>query len=204
MNPRPLGYEPNELPDCSTSRYKMLAENETIIQMLMQKFIIIKRILIFCCLSLFSYQTFSQTNTAQLLSLMESTKAGTTIDLAIQVQLKKGWHTYWENPGDIGQPMEIQWNLPPSLKITELNWPRPQRIRSGKWNSFGYKKDFLLLTKLKIPSSYKEKSIPIQAQVQWLVCKKVCVPLQKTLKRSIPISKKAKNQSTNQKVIHKR
>ena len=26
--------------------------------------------------------------------------------------LEKGWHIYWVNPGDSGEPPKIQWQLP--------------------------------------------------------------------------------------------
>ena len=88
--------------------------------------------------------------------------------------------------------MKIQWELPREITIEPLKWPRPQRIRLGKWNHFGYKKNTLILTRLNIPRSYDKKELPVQAHVTWLVCKNVCVPIERKLSLSIPVSKYAK------------
>ena len=131
-------------------------------------------------------------SSAHLFSLMKTAKPHSKIDIGIEIKIKKGWHTYWKNPGDIGFPMKVQWELPREIKVEPFKWPRPQRIRLGKWNHFGYKKNILVLTRLTIPRSYDKKQLPIQARVVWLVCKNVCRPFEQKLSLNIPISKYAK------------
>ena len=38
--------------------------------------------------------------------------AGDIIFIAIEQDIAPGWHTYWVNPGDSGEPLRIKWDLP--------------------------------------------------------------------------------------------
>ena len=33
-------------------------------------------------------------------------------DAGLYFKLEPGWHIYWKNPGDAGEPPHIQWTLP--------------------------------------------------------------------------------------------
>ena len=197
MNLRPPGYEPDELPDCSTSPCYL---KPTGICMSIKFFHTLFKKLFF---SSYSYSFFfillplnvtalNSPSSAHLFSLMKAIKPHSKIDIGIEIKIKKGWHTYWKNPGDMGFPMKVQWELPREIKVEPLKWPRPQRIRFEKWDHFGYKKNILILTRLNVPSSYGKKNLPIQAHVTWLVCKKVCVPMEQKLSLNIPTSQYAK------------
>jgi DsbC/DsbD-like thiol-disulfide interchange protein len=37
---------------------------------------------------------------------------GQSVDLAIVMHTRPGWHGYWLNPGDAGLPMRAEWSLP--------------------------------------------------------------------------------------------
>lgn len=149
----------------------------------------------------FSLCVFAQPSTARLLSLMKTIKPHSIIDVGIQIKLKKGWHTYWENPGDAGYPMEVQWTLPSSIKPSPLYWPRPLRLRFGGQTYFGYKKDVLILSKITVPAHYKKKILPIQVYAKWLVCKNVCIPVEKTLVLKLPVSQKGLINAKNKKIF---
>src|SRR6202008_4875130 len=62
-----------------------------------------------------------------------------------------GWHTYWRNPGDSGEPTRIEWRLPPGFAAGDIEWPVPVRIPVGPLMNFGYKGEVLLLTRLLPP-----------------------------------------------------
>ena len=38
---------------------------------------------------------------------------GQEVELALVMTPEEGWHGYWENPGDAGKPMSVEWRLPP-------------------------------------------------------------------------------------------
>ena len=124
-------------------------------------------------------------------SLPESRAKDFKIPIGLYVFLKKGWHSYWKNPGEVGKSLSVKWRLPKGAKIESLSWPDPERFFTGKMLNFGYKKSFLLHTKLYLP---QEETI--SADVEWLICnKKVCVPLKQTVKLSFDQSSQIKTDS---------
>ena len=50
---------------------------------------------------------------------------------------EKGWHTYWEHPGDVGVPPRIKWSLPDGIRAGELLYSPPQRVKMGKVGAHG-------------------------------------------------------------------
>ena len=43
--------------------------------------------------------------------------------LTIEISMDKGWHTYWINPGDSGDPAEFEWELPEGFQMSGPIWP---------------------------------------------------------------------------------
>ena len=153
------------------------------------------------------------------------------IPIGIYIHLKKGWHSYWKQPGESGKALTVKWQLPSEWKVDELKWPLPERfttavIPSFKLKpdkptaskaliSFGYKQSFLLQTVLylhKDNNSHKwkqyfikrkNKSIDISAQVSWLICKNVCIPMSQNLQFSWPLTRTATTNTYWKKIFTK-
>ena len=49
---------------------------------------------------------------AELIAARDAAEPGRPLLLALRLRAKRGWHTYWRNPGDSGQPTSIEWKLP--------------------------------------------------------------------------------------------
>ena len=45
--------------------------------------------------------------TVDLLSDTSAIEPGKTITVALRERIEPGWHTYWTNPGDSGEPTSI-------------------------------------------------------------------------------------------------
>ena len=39
-------------------------------------------------------------------------------------KLEPGWHVYWQNAGDSGEPPRIQWTLPAGVTAGPISFPR--------------------------------------------------------------------------------
>lgn len=98
------------------------------------------------------------------------------IPIGLWITLDKGWHSYWQNPGESGKPLKVKWNLPKGASVSPLRWPFPERIPFGSLTNFGYKNSFLLTSELFLPEK-TTNSINITAEVEWLICEKVCIPM---------------------------
>ena len=69
--------------------------------------------------------------TAELISQSDGVAPGQTVWLAVRQKIQKGWHTYWRNPGDAGQPTSIRWSLPAGWRAGSITWPAPRRLPVG-------------------------------------------------------------------------
>ncbi len=124
-----------------------------------------------------------------LISDQTAIRAGSAFWVGLRIELAPGWHTYWRNPGDAGNPAKIDWDLPQSLVAGTIRWPRPERIPSGPLMSFGYHDSVVLLTRMsafELPPS--ADTVEIRARASWLVCAEICVPEGGDLALVIPTS----------------
>ena len=56
----------------------------------------------------------------ELLSETRSIVAGRTFWVALRQEITPGWHTYWKNPGDSGEPPRLEWALPAGFTAGEI------------------------------------------------------------------------------------
>ncbi len=111
---------------------------------------------------------------------------GGTITIAFEQIIRPGWHTYWLNPGDVGQPTTLTWNLPYGWRAGELQWPAPMRLPVGPFMDYGYEGKVWILTQLSAPRDARPgDTVTLTAKAAWLVCKEVCIPEDATL--SVPV-----------------
>ncbi len=101
---------------------------------------------------------------------------GSTQELGIHFQLDQGWHIYWTNPGDSGEPPRIAWHLPPGFEVVHLEFPTPKRLEAHSLTDYGYQDDVVLLANLSVPKAFDAKSADVSADIRWLVCREVCIP----------------------------
>src|SRR5208283_3320920 len=43
-------------------------------------------------------------------------------------KLEPGWHVYWKNAGDAGEPPQIKWTLPEGVTAGPMQFPAPERL----------------------------------------------------------------------------
>ena len=48
-----------------------------------------------------------------------------TFYLGIEMAMDRGWHTYWQNPGDSGGAFDVIWESPEGFIIENVSWPTP-------------------------------------------------------------------------------
>lgn len=126
----------------------------------------------------------------ELLAEHESAKPGSILPLGVHFVLEPGWHIYWINPGDSGQPPVVKWQLPAGFSAGEIQWPRPERMQPApQLADFGYHDEVLLPVTLRVPASAKAgESIQIAAEAKWLVCREVCIPEKGQLHLTLPVA----------------
>jgi DsbC/DsbD-like thiol-disulfide interchange protein/cytochrome c biogenesis protein CcdA len=114
-------------------------------------------------------------------------KPGGEVELAIVMHTRQGWHGYWQNPGDAGLPMKVEWKLPEGASLGPLRYPVPERLTIAGLMNYVYERDHAILVRLKAPPGAAE-TIPIAAEAQWLACTdKLCVPERGSFSLNVPV-----------------
>ncbi len=125
--------------------------------------------------------------TATLAPELAVAAPGTRVDVILHQRIIDGWHTYWENPGDSGQPIDVAWTLPDGVTAGPLRYPVPEPIRVGPLMNHGYSKETAVLAGLAIPGDWPAgRPVPVQAHATWLVCEEVCIPEEARFAFSLP------------------
>ena len=133
-------------------------------------------------------QSFTATHAkVSLLAENNSLQPGKTALIGVLFDLEKGWHIYWVNPGDSGEPPKIQWQLPAGFQAKEIRWPTPVRLATGTVVDYGYEGRVLLPVPLEVPANYQAaKTATLSANIRYLICREVCIPAKAQASLSIP------------------
>ncbi|HEY3624913.1 MAG TPA: thioredoxin family protein [Terracidiphilus sp.] len=111
-------------------------------------------------------------------------------------KLEPGWHVYWKNAGDSGEPPRMKWTLPNGITAGPLQFPAPQRLPLGPLMDFGYEGEVLFPFTLKVASNAAQGPAVLHAKVDWLVCREVCIPGKAELETTRPVTREAGNAAT--------
>lgn len=125
---------------------------------------------------------------ASLVADRTSIAPGETVHVALRQVIDKGWHTYWRNAGDSGQPTSLTWTLPTGWQAGDFTWPAPRRILVGPLVNYGYEGEVLLPMTLTAPADARPgQTARLQAAASFLVCAEICVPEDATLNLALPV-----------------
>ena len=95
----------------------------------------------------------------------------------VVLDLKPGWHTYWQYPGDAGVPTKVQWHLPKGWTVGSIEFAVPNQFSEpGDLVIYGYAKRQLLRATITPPKEIPPQAVELSATVSWLACKELCVP----------------------------
>jgi thiol:disulfide interchange protein len=114
--------------------------------------------------------------TAELVSASPNIAPGSTLQAGLVLTLEEHWHVYWINAGDSGEPPKITWTLPDGITAGTMQFPIPSRLPLGPLMDFGYEDEVAFPVQLTAASSLKPGPVHLDAIVNWLVCREVCIP----------------------------
>ncbi|NHO57211.1 cytochrome C biogenesis protein [Acetobacter lambici] len=129
-------------------------------------------------------------STASLITDSSTASASTPLHVALRLQLRPGWHTYWLNPGDAGDPASLSVTASGALQGTAgaITWPTPQRIRDASLMSYAYTGDVVLPVTVHLQPGTPDAhgQVSLNAQASWLVCEQSCIPEDGTFTLTLP------------------
>jgi suppressor for copper-sensitivity B len=121
---------------------------------------------------------------ARLLTSWQVAPRGANLRLGLHFRLAPGWHIYWKNPGDAGYPPAVSFQPPGLLGEPEVLFPNPHRFDlPGGLVSFGYAGEVVYPVVAPVVAPVLEKVgeaprdvLSLTADLDYLVCKEVCIP----------------------------
>jgi thiol:disulfide interchange protein DsbD len=113
--------------------------------------------------------------------------AGHKTEGGLYFKMESGWHVYWKNAGDSGEPPRMKWTLPDGITAEGLQFPAPKRLPLGPLMDFGYEDEVLFPFALDAAQTVKPGDTVASAKVNWLVCREVCIPGKAELGRKLVV-----------------
>jgi thiol:disulfide interchange protein/DsbC/DsbD-like thiol-disulfide interchange protein len=129
---------------------------------------------------------------ARLVSEVTAVGPGQKFWVALELDIRDGWHTYWRNPGDSGEPTKLAWQLPPGFTAGDIVWTTPHRFEIAPLVNYGYAKHAVHLVQVTAPLDLKSGTpLTLAAKASWLVCSDVCIPEDADLQLKLPAAAQA-------------
>lgn len=124
-------------------------------------------------------------------SLVAETTAitpGRPFTVLVRMEMKPGWHVYWQFGGDSGAPPRVTWDLPEGFTAGPIQWPLPKaHLDEGDLLTYIYEGELLLPVEITPPAKLAASEVPLKAKLTWLVCEQTCVPGRGEVALTLPI-----------------
>ncbi|MES2754129.1 MAG: protein-disulfide reductase DsbD domain-containing protein [Pseudomonadota bacterium] len=114
----------------------------------------------------------------ELIAETDTPAAGSEVELAFAATPEKGWHGYWQNPGDAGVETMLKWTLSAGVSAGPLRYPVPERLLIAGLMNYVYEGPYTQFVTLKVPAGLAAGTrLPVAVTVDYLVCtREICVP----------------------------
>jgi thiol:disulfide interchange protein DsbD len=111
-----------------------------------------------------------------LVSDFDTVAPGQSLTVLLRMQLEGDWYTYWRNPGDSGEPVRIDWELPEGISAGPIQWPAPKHKWTGPIASYALAGDVFLPISFTVAEDVTAPTIRLVGKAYYLVCDTLCVP----------------------------
>ena len=125
---------------------------------------------------------------ARLISEVSSVAPQQSFWVALELNIRDGWHTYWRNPGDSGRATQLTWDLPAGFSAEDIVWTTPERFELPPLVNYGYARHALHRVRITAPKILSAQTLTIKAKAGWLVCADLCIPESAELQLQLPTS----------------
>lgn len=106
-----------------------------------------------------------------------SVAPGSEFSVIIEMDPDEGWHGYWENPGDAGLKLEMEWQIPDGVEIDALQFKTPHLIPFEEIVSYGYEGKVTIVADGRVSEDFVGDNVVLNGSAFWLICSDaLCVP----------------------------
>ncbi len=121
-----------------------------------------------------------------------------TLEAALDLEMRPGWHIYWRMPGDGGIAPSLSKGESQNLKDIAIKWPSPIRFEFDGLYGFGYKEAAILPLTLTPEEPGKPVKLALKADI--MVCNAICVPQKLDLTLDIPAGAEALDEAQHKRM----
>lgn len=115
-------------------------------------------------------------------------EAGKPFTVLVRLEMKPGWHVYWQFGGDSGAPPRVTWEMPGGFAAGEIQWPLPKaHLDEGDLLTYVHEGELLLPVQITPPAQLTATEITLKAKLTWLVCEQTCVPGRGEASLTLPV-----------------
>ncbi|WP_412062842.1 protein-disulfide reductase DsbD family protein [Rubrivirga sp. IMCC45206] len=111
---------------------------------------------------------------------------GDTLGVAVEIVIEDGWHVYWQNPGDSGQPVTVAWTLPAGASAGPLRFPAPAVYEEAGIVTYAHGGTLRLVADIAV-SPGASGDVDVSGDLRYLICADVCLPASATLALTVPV-----------------
>ena len=122
---------------------------------------------------------------ARLVADVTSIAPGDAFEVALEITVEPGWHIYWLNPGDSGQPVTAEW-LVEGGEAGPLRFPVPGRYDEAGLTTYAHSGVPGFLAQIET-SETAAGELQVTADARWLICADVCIPATQTVALAVPV-----------------
>jgi DsbC/DsbD-like thiol-disulfide interchange protein len=133
-----------------------------------------------------------------LVSEQDAVVPGKQFWLGLKFDLDPGWHIYWVNAGDSGEPPKVEWQMPKGFRAGDIQWPYPERLKSSSFVDYGYQDHVLLIVAVHAPLELKVgERVRMEGHLRWVACREVCIPARQDLTLVLPSAQRKTASASN-------
>lgn len=137
-----------------------------------------------------SFALTPNTEATCVASLLADTTAitpGKPFTVGLRFKMAKGWHLYWQFPGESGAAPSVIWQLPPGFQAGPIQWPLPHAlVSSGVIFTNVYENELVLPVEIRPPTELPPGKLTLLAKVKWFICAETCLPGNAELSLELP------------------
>ena len=124
-----------------------------------------------------------------LISSFEEINPNQNIEFIIRFEMKNGWHIFAQNPGEIGMPTQVEWELPHGYEILETSWSKDKPFDNDGIVQYGYGDVAYYKTTIR-PHPETTDTALIKSKIKWLACQEDCMPGHAEFEFNLPITQR--------------
>jgi len=116
-------------------------------------------------------------------------KTNKTLTVITAVSIKPGWHVYWHNPGDTGDPTILTFYDSPYYSITQSTRTAPQKfVFEDIITTYVHRQNLYFKTEFKLNNLSAQAELSLKQILTYTVCKKECLPGKIAIDIKLPIT----------------